>query len=79
MYICNSCRIDGMLDSGAPTVQAGEVSVGLAVCGYEAAGMGLPELKAAGQVYSSGLCPGLALEKGTMFPELINQKGELSV
>jgi hypothetical protein len=68
-----------MLDGGSATVPAGNVSAGLSVCGYEAAGMGLPELSAADQVYSSGLCPGLALEKGTMFPELINEKGELSV
>ncbi|MCR5808688.1 MAG: spore coat associated protein CotJA [Clostridiales bacterium] len=72
MYICDSCRVNGAECSGT-TVPAGGVSVGLSVCGYETVRMQLPKLIAVDQNYSSGLCPGCALEKGTMFPELVSE------
>ena len=73
MYVCNSCRIDGKTVCDLSAVSAGDVSVGLAVCGYEPKVTSLPKLKAVDQNYSAGLCPGCALEKGTMFPELISE------
>lgn len=79
MYICNSCRMDGMSEGKGVTVPAGEVGIGLAACGYETGTTRLPSLIAADQVYSSGLCPGAALEEGTMFPELIRVYGEMTV
>ncbi|MBR0135654.1 MAG: hypothetical protein IJM18_05590 [Clostridia bacterium] len=72
MYDCSSCRITGRYD-GFTTVSAGDASVGLAACGYEASAVRLPKMIAVDQKYSSGLCPGMALEKGTMFPELISE------
>ncbi len=71
MFECNSCRIDGA--KGLTTVTAGEVPVALAACGYEPSITRLPKLMAADQTYSAGLCPGSALEKGTMFPELVSE------
>lgn len=79
MYTCNVCRINGMNGDSPVTLPAGDVSGQLGVCGYETARMSLPRLTAADQVYSSGYCPGTALERGTMFPELYNQYGELTV
>ena len=73
MYICTSCRLNGMTDCGGETVQAGGVTGGLSVCGYETAAAQLPKLFAAEQRYSSGFCPNCALEKGTMFPELVSE------
>ena len=54
------------------TVPAGEVAVSLAVCGYKTDLRRLPSVEVEDQVYSSGLCPGCALEKGTLFPELVS-------
>ena len=73
MYICNSCRINGTAGCEDEVVSAGEVSSGLSVCGYETAKARLPRLIAADQRYSSGFCPNCALEKGTMFPELVSE------
>ncbi|MBO4383995.1 MAG: spore coat associated protein CotJA [Clostridia bacterium] len=72
MYICNSCRIDGTAECFENTVAAGDAAKGLAGCGYETAAAKLPRLIAENQRYSSGLCPDCALEKGTMFPELVS-------
>ena len=72
MFQCDSCRIGGY-DGDLTTVAAGEAAVELAVCGYETRAAGLPKILAADQNYRSGLCPGRALEKGTMFPELISE------
>ncbi len=79
MYICNSCRLDGMAEDKMMTVPAGEAGTGLAACGYEPASMRLPSLTAKDQVYSAGLCPCNALEEGSMFPELIREYGEITV
>ena len=68
-----SCSLCGPRDCQATTVPAGEVAVSLAVCGYETAVQRLPRLIAAEQSYSSGLCPSCALEKGTLFPELVSE------
>ena len=73
MCECNTCRVDFSNSDGFTTVSAGEVSVDLAVCGYETASVKLPKMIAVNQNYSAGLCPGLALDKGTMFPELISE------
>ena len=68
-----SCSLCGEHDCRGNTVPAGEVSVSLAVCGYEAARQRLPLMEFAEQVYSAGLCPDCALSKGTLFPELISE------
>ena len=73
MYDCASCRLNGRFDDSYTTVSAGEVAIDLAACGYEPSSTRLPRMYAADQNYSSGLCPGMALEKGTMFPELISE------
>ncbi|MBO6060510.1 MAG: hypothetical protein J6P98_00130 [Clostridia bacterium] len=70
MYVCSSCRLDGRTECDFSTVTAGDVSVGLAMCGYEPAAVRLPRVSAADQNYSAGLCPNCALSVGTMFPEL---------
>ena len=72
MFECSSCRfsLDG---EGFTTVAAGEVSAGLAACGYETTAAKLPRVFAADQYYSAGLCPGMSLEKGTMFPERVSE------
>ncbi len=72
MFECNSCRL-AMGGDGFTTIAAGEVAVDLAVCGYETDSARLPQMRAADQNYSAGLCPGMSLEKGTMFPELISE------
>lgn len=72
MYICNSCRINGRAECDGDVISAGEVSSGLSVCGYETAAAKLPKLAAADQRYSAGFCPNCALEKGTLFPELVS-------
>lgn len=79
MNTCSMCRVCGLNGDFPATLPAGEVTVQLGVCGYETAGTELPKLTAADQVYSSGYCPGTALERGTMFPELYNRYGELTV
>lgn len=72
MFQCNSCRIAA--DGGSfATVKAGEVEADLAICGYETESAKLPRLTAAPQNYSAGFCPGVSLEKGTMFPELADE------
>ena len=68
-----SCALCGSGGCTGTTVAAGEVSVSLAACGYETAVQTLPRMTVAGQKYSSGLCPGCALSKGTMFPELVSE------
>lgn len=68
-----SCSLCGARDCQGVTVPAGEVSVSLSVCGYEAAVQRLPKLAAAEQIYTSGLCPDCALAKGTLFPELVSE------
>ncbi len=73
MYICNSCRMNGMAECEDDVVSAGEVSSGLAACGYETATMRLPKLVALDQRYEAGFCPNCALEKGTLFPELVSE------
>ena len=72
MYICNSCRMNGMADCEDEVVPAGEVSSGLAACGYETVSLRLPKLVAVDQRYEAGFCPNCALEKGTFFPELVS-------
>lgn len=72
MYICNSCRIDGTAECMENTVPAGDAANGLSGCGYEHAAARLPRLYAADQRYSSGFCPDCALQKGTLFPELVS-------
>ena len=70
MFEYNSCR----LSSGGGdrvTIPAGEVSSELAVCGFEP--QRLFGAYPAGGRYTAGLCPGVSLEKGTMFPELISE------
>lgn len=74
MYMCNSCRLSAA-ERDCASVPAGEVAAGLGSCGFETPGQTLPRLTAADQVYSSGFCPGCALEKGTMFPELVSEYG----
>ena len=73
MYICNSCRLDGSSECDLTTVSAGDVSVGLTICGYEPSVVRLPKLIAVDQNYTSGLCPNCAISKGTMFPELVSE------
>ncbi|MBO4848129.1 MAG: hypothetical protein J5586_03150 [Clostridia bacterium] len=73
MYICNSCRLNGLSDCDGTTVPAGGVSAGLSACGYGTAQQLLPKLTAVDQIYSAGLCPDCALTKGTMFPELVRE------
>lgn len=73
MYICNSCRLDGMAECEENTVQAGDAANGLSGCGYDTVSARLPRLYAQDQKYSSGFCPNCALEKGTMFPELVSE------
>ncbi len=73
MFECDSCRLNGYCEGGSTTVNAGEAAVDLGLCGYETASVKLPRIYAADQKYSSGLCPGIALEKGTMFPELVSE------
>ena len=67
---CSMCAGGGCQST---TVPAGEVAVSLAACGYETAAQKLPRMTVAEQVYSTGLCPGCALSKGTLFPELISE------
>ena len=52
---------------------AGSMVVSLAACGYSTDLQRLPFVSVEEQVYSSGLCPGCALEKGTLFPELVSR------
>lgn len=73
MYVCNSCRISGEAELNGAVVPAGGVEHGLSACGYEAAVMKLPRLIAVDQNYNAGFCPNCALEKGTMFPELVSE------
>ena len=68
-----SCSLCGPRDCQSTTVPAGEAAVNLAVCGWETTKKRLPRLTAAEQIYSSGLCPSCALEKGTLFPELVSE------
>lgn len=68
-----SCSLCGPRDCQSSAVPAGEVAVSLAVCGYETAMLPLPRVSMTEQIYSSGLCPNCALEKGTMFPELVSE------
>ena len=68
-----SCSLCGGGGCESNTVPAGEVSVSLAVCGYRTELARLPYVTIAEQVYSSGLCPNCALDKGTLFPELISK------
>ena len=72
MFQCDSCRLGGY-DGDQTTVPAGEVAVDIAVCGYGAGAYELPKVNAADQNYNAGFCPGVALEKGTMFPELVSE------
>ena len=72
MFQCDSCRLNNRFEGDFTTVSAGEVAVDLAVCGFETSTTRLPRMYAVDQNYSAGLCPGQALEKGTMFPELIS-------
>ena len=73
MYICSSCRLNGAAECEGETVEAGYVTNGLSVCGYETAKSRLPRLDPADQRYSSGFCPNCALDRGTMFPELVSE------
>ncbi|MBO4562589.1 MAG: spore coat associated protein CotJA [Clostridia bacterium] len=73
MYICNSCRVNGMAECDGTTVPAGSASAGLSACGYITAAVRLPRLTAAEQDYTAGFCPECALAKGTMFPELASE------
>jgi len=73
MYQCDSCRLSNRFEGDFTTVSAGEVAVDLAVCGYDIETARLPRMYAAEQKYSAGLCPGIALEQGTMFPELMSE------
>ncbi|MBQ4446835.1 MAG: spore coat associated protein CotJA [Clostridia bacterium] len=75
MLTCSMCRISGMNGDTPATLPAGDVSGQLGICGYETAAQSLPKLNAADQIYTSGYCPGTALERGTMFPELYNKYG----
>ena len=67
-----SCSLCGGGGCESNTVPAGEVSVSLAVCGYRTELARLPETVIAEQVYNAGMCPACALEKGTLFPELVS-------
>lgn len=73
MYECDICRLDIGNEGGMTTVSAGEAATELGACGYAAQSLRLPRIYAADQSYTVGLCPGLSLEKGTMFPELISE------
>ena len=55
------------------TVPAGAVVNGLTGCGYPAELTRLPVTYIRPQDYREGMCPGDALEAGTMFPELCDQ------
>ena len=68
-----SCSLCGGGGCESNTVPAGEVAVSLAVCGYRTELARLPIVRIEEQRYSSGMCPACALEKGTLFPELVSR------
>ncbi|MBR4657794.1 MAG: hypothetical protein IKP26_00875 [Clostridia bacterium] len=72
MFECDSCRLTDPA-GGLTTLKAGEAAADMAACGYRTAYEKLPRAYFADQSYSAGLCPGIAPEKGTMFPELVSE------
>lgn len=76
MYRCNNCVSSAAYEMEAVIVPAGEACAGLCGDGFNESEevlstASLPNTIIERQVYTYSFCPSEALQRGTMFPELV--------